>query len=184
MQLPLSPVPLSPEVLVPLGAGAVALMIALLVMATRGWRGGAEPDEPARAPRRTVADALVVPGPPADDAAAAPTAGSDRAVGAAVAQALAARAALHRPSGRTDARDRLLAVLLDDPARAVGATVELDACRAQLARLSDALTHERGVLREVLARLAATGLGSEQLARLAELPVDEVRALLEPAQAR
>jgi hypothetical protein len=176
--------PLSPEVLVPLGAGAVALVIALVVIAVRGWRGGAEPGEPARVPQRTVADALVVPDPPADEAPAAPVAGTDRAVGAAVAQALAARAALHRPPGGTDARDRLLAVLLDDPARAVGATVELDACRAQLARLSDALAHERGVLREVLARLAATGLGAEQLARLAELPVPEVRALLEAAPRR
>lgn len=173
-------VPLSPEVLVPLGAGAVALMIALVVMATRGWRGGADPVDAT--PHRAVGDALVVAGPSADEAAPASAGGSDRAVGAAVAQALAARAALNRPHGRTDARDRLLAVLLDDPGRAVGATVELEACRAQLARLSDAMAHERGVLRDVLARLAATGLGAEQLARLAELPADEVRALLEPAQ--
>jgi hypothetical protein len=68
---------------------------------------------------------------------------------------------------RADARDRLLAVLLDDPARAVGAAAELEACRTQL--------------QDVLQRLAGTGLRPEQLARLAGLPVDEVRALVTPA---
>jgi hypothetical protein len=68
---------------------------------------------------------------------------------------------------RADARDRLLAVLLDDPARAVGAAAELEACRTQL--------------KDVLQRLAGSGLRPEQLARLAGLPVDEVRALVTPA---
>jgi hypothetical protein len=68
---------------------------------------------------------------------------------------------------RADARDRLLAVLLDDPARAVGAAAELEACRTQL--------------QDVLQRLAGSGLRPEQLARLAGLPVDEVRALVTPA---
>jgi hypothetical protein len=68
---------------------------------------------------------------------------------------------------RADARDRLLAVLLDDPARAVGAAAELEACRTQL--------------QDVLQRLAGSGLRAEQLARLAGLPVDEVRALVTPA---
>jgi hypothetical protein len=67
----------------------------------------------------------------------------------------------------SDVRDRLLAVLLDDPARAVGATAELVACRSQL--------------QDVLHRLATSGLRPEQLARLVELPVEEVRALLASA---
>ncbi|MBW0090695.1 hypothetical protein I4I73_17865 [Pseudonocardia sp. KRD-184] len=82
------------------------------------------------------------------------------------------------PSARGDARDRLLAVLLDDPVRAVGATVELDACRRQLARLTDSVRHEREALRSVLARLAETGLGHDQLARLSGLSDAELRDLL------
>ncbi|MBW0119274.1 hypothetical protein, partial [Pseudonocardia abyssalis] len=77
-----------------------------------------------------------------------------------------------------DARDRLLAVLLDDPVRAVGATVELDACRRQLDRLSDAVRHERETLRSVLSRLADAGLAPDQLARLSGLSDDELRGLL------
>ncbi len=78
----------------------------------------------------------------------------------------------------TDARDRLLAVLLDDPERAVGAAVELETCLRELDRLSEAVRHERVVLRDVLRRLAAAGLRSEQLARLAGMPLAEVEALL------
>jgi hypothetical protein len=72
-----------------------------------------------------------------------------------------------RADMRADVRDRLLAVLLDDPARAVGAAAELEACRTQL--------------QDVLQRLVGSGLRPEQLARLAGLPVDEVRALVTPA---
>lgn len=82
------------------------------------------------------------------------------------------------PPGRGDARDRLLAVLLDDPVRAVGATVELEACRRQLDRLTEAVQHERDVLGSVLARLAAAGLAPDQLARLSGLSDDELRGLL------
>lgn len=82
------------------------------------------------------------------------------------------------PAAPGDARDRLLAVLLDDPEQALVATTDLDACRGRLQGLDAALRHERGVLADVLARLAATGLDHEQLSRLADLPVDEVRHLL------
>jgi hypothetical protein len=58
-------------------------------------------------------------------------------------------------------------VLLDDPVRAVGATEELEACRSRL--------------RDVMHRLAGTGLRPEQLARLAGLPVEDVHKMLEPA---
>jgi hypothetical protein len=78
----------------------------------------------------------------------------------------------------TDARDRLLAVLLDDPDCAVGAAVELETCLRELDRLSAAARHERVVLRDVLRRLAAAGLRSEQLARLAGMPLAEVEVLL------
>jgi hypothetical protein len=82
----------------------------------------------------------------------------------------------------SDARDRLLAVLLDDPERAVGATVELEGCLRELDRLTDAVRTGRTALRDVLHRLAATGLRPDQLARLARLPQAEVQALLEPAE--
>jgi hypothetical protein len=91
---------------------------------------------------------------------------------AAVANALAARAAADRqpreptpvPSRTADARDRLLAVLLADPACAVGAAEELATCRGQLS--------------EVLGRLASSGLSTEQLARLSGFSVEQVTTLL------
>lgn len=134
--------------------------------------------------------------------------GSGRTVAAAVAHALAVREARGRmtvdpapataqthlagqgdaagpwsapggpPADRGDARDRLLAVLLDDPVRAVGATVELEACRRQLDRLTEAVQHERDALGSVLARLADAGLAPDQLARLSGLSDDELRGLL------
>jgi hypothetical protein len=86
-------------------------------------------------------------------------------------------------SSAPDVRDRLLAVLLDDPERAVGATVELEECLRELGRLSDAVRKERAVLPDVLHRLTAAGLRPEQLARLAAMPVAEVERLLEAAPA-
>lgn len=81
-------------------------------------------------------------------------------------------------SARGDVRDRLLAVLLADPVRAVGATAELDLCRTQVERLTEALHHERVRLADVLRRLRGSGLDQAQLARLARLPVEEVADLL------
>lgn len=86
-----------------------------------------------------------------------------------------------QPASRGDVRDRLLAVLLDNPTQAVRAVTELDATRGHLDRLTealDAIRRERGVLGEVLARLAATGLRPDQLATLAGLPLTEVHDLL------
>ena len=127
--------------------------------------------------------------------------GASRSVAAAVAQAFAARVAAGQPADspqqqqpqqqapppatpRDDARDRLLAVLLHDPELAVDATIQLDACRAQLDRLSDAMRHERAALRHVLHRLGGAGLRTDQLARLAGMPVGELQALLAPASSR
>jgi len=110
----------------------------------------------------------------------APGAGSSHSVAAAVAQVLAARAAAHAPDGdrRGDARDRLLAVLLDDPMRAVGATVDLQDCQERLDRLAASLQDERGRLGDVLGRLAHAGLRPDQLARLSGLSDAEVAELL------
>jgi hypothetical protein len=110
----------------------------------------------------------------------APSAGSSHSVAAAVAQVLAARAAAHAPEGdrRGDARDRLLAVLLDDPMRAVGAAVDLQDCQERLDRLAASLQDERGRLGDVLGRLAHAGLRPDQLARLSGLSDAEVAELL------
>ncbi len=152
---------LTPELLVAAGTGALVVVLLAVLVLRRSRRDPAPPTEP-----EVVAVEPAVWQEP-------PQAGSGRTVADAVSRALTARAAR---SG--DARDRLLSVLLDDPVRAVGATVELDTCRSQLDRLTGALEHERGVLRGVLARLAATGLSDDQLARLSGLDPAELRALL------
>jgi hypothetical protein len=107
-------------------------------------------------------------------------AGSSRNVGAAVAHALAARAAAPSPGAdrRGDARDRLLAALLDDPRGAVGAVVDLQDCQERMDRIVGALHEERGRLRDVLGRLARSGLRADQLARLSGLPDEDVTELL------
>ncbi len=157
---------LTPDVLLLIGTGAVlvALAIVALVVRRRARRAAAPPAAPAW-----------------QEPAAVERVGSGRTVAAAVAQALAAREAqadASRSGGRGDARDRLLAVLLEDPVRAVGAAVELESCRRQLDRLTGAVAHERATLRDVLVRLSAAGLGPDQLARLSGLSDDELNALL------
>ena len=107
-------------------------------------------------------------------------AGSSRNLGNAVAHVLAARAAAPPavPDRQGDARDRLLSVLLDDPQRAVGATVDLQDCQERMDRLTGALNDERNRLRDVLGRLARSGLRADQLARLSGLSDSEVAELL------
>lgn len=73
---------------------------------------------------------------------------------------------------------RLLAVLVDNPDEVLTAARELQACRARLDRLSEAIRNESAVLSDLLARLARAGLHPEQLARLACLPIEEVREML------
>lgn len=74
---------------------------------------------------------------------------------------------------------RLLSVLFDDnPDEVLTAARELQACRTRLDRLSDAVRKESAVLSDLLNRLARAGLHDDQLARLASLPVEEVRELL------
>lgn len=183
MQLAVPP----PEVLLPLGAGvAVSVVAVIVLLLIRRARRRRTAQAPGASPTPT---APADPGRPWETAAE--RVGSGRTVAAAVAQALAvreahARTAAPTPSGaRADARDRLLAVLLDDPVRAVGAVVELESCRRQLDRLTDAVRHERATLADVLGRLSCAGLAPEQLARLSGLSDDELRSLMqERAQAR
>jgi hypothetical protein len=77
-----------------------------------------------------------------------------------------------------DTRNRLLAVLLDDPDDAVRALADLERCRGQLDQLAASVEQERARLGAALRRLSGAGLGAGQLARLTHLPTDEVRALL------
>lgn len=177
--------PAPPEVLLPLGAGVVVLVVALsivLLVRRARRRRGADVTAAARTAPPTAAEAVRAPAAP-DPVWRDPATGrgaSGRTVAGAVERALAAREA----HSRGDARDRLLAVLLDDPVRAVGATVELDASRRRLDRLTDAVRHERATLGDVLARLSAAGLDDRRLARLAGLPDDELRRLLPEAADR
>lgn len=157
---------------------AAAVAQALAAREAQARAGGSTPGEPATGMRTPAPDTAARNGVPHPGAAAAPEPpapdqGSRDAAphGETVTPDVA-------PSARGDARDRLLAVLLDDPVRAVGATVELDACRRQLARLTDSVRHEREALRSVLARLADTGLGRDQLARLSGLSDAELSDLL------
>ncbi|MGH3615136.1 MAG: hypothetical protein ACRDRK_21590 [Pseudonocardia sp.] len=190
---------LSADVVAPLGAGAVALIVALIAALTSDRRG-VRPDPAgrtaaARSRPRTVAEVIAARGaegpaqPVVDPAAGAgdvPSSPAESASRSAEPPVTAVGSGPDRCTGprsgyRADARDRLLAVLLDDPVRAVGAAVELDRCRMQLDELSDALRHERAALGGILRRLIAVGLRPEQLSRLAGLSLDEVLALLEPA---
>lgn len=192
--------PPSTDVLVASGVGAAVVLLALVavlvivVKRRRNRRRAADRPTVAHAlatgilPRPDAADELpsaVADAPPPAPAApsrpvSAPApdariAGS----GAPLATALS-RALNSRPTPRGDARDRLLAVLLDDPVRTVGAAAALEESSAQLSRLTAAVSHERGVLGTHLARLSAAGLEPEQLASLAGLPAAEIRELLAP----
>lgn len=143
-------------------------------------------DEPDDAPRPVAARQETPTGavlravpPPADESA-----GAGRTLADAVANALANRAAADRTRSQqpveapdSDARDRLLAVLLEDPDRAVGATVELDRVRGQLDRLVEAVRHEQDALAGLVDKLASAGLDDAQIARLAGIPAGEVATL-------
>ena len=186
MQLAVPP----PEVLLPLGAGvAVSVVAVIVLLLVRRARRRRTAQAPGASPTPAAPAQPTEPGRPWETAAE--RVGSGRTVAAAVAQALAVReahagTAAPTPSGaRADARDRLLAVLLDDPVRAVGAVVELESCRRQLDRLTDAVRHERATLADVLGRLSCAGLAPDQLARLSGLSDDELRSLMQQrAQAR
>jgi Arc/MetJ family transcription regulator len=81
-------------------------------------------------------------------------------------------------ASRNAVRDRLLAVLLADPDRAVGATVDLDSSQGELQRLSEAVRRERAALGAVLRRLLESGLSIEQVATLSGLPTCDVATTL------
>ncbi len=122
----------------------------------------------------TANDGTGGPGPAAPAGPARPTGEVTPAAGPPALRAL--HPAPANPGA--DARDRLLAVLLDDPGHAVQAVRDLQTCERQLDRLSAAVRHERAVLSGVLRRLSAVGLDRDQLTRLTGLPAPEISDLL------
>lgn len=77
-----------------------------------------------------------------------------------------------------DARDRLLHVLLADPARAVHAVGDLEASRTQLDRLNDSVHYQRRQLADAAQRLRGAGLSPAQVAQLAGFGEGELVTLL------
>jgi hypothetical protein len=122
------------------------------------YRGRYEPESPAPAGRNGLA------------ASALPQqAGSE-------AEAAIAEAAGTEPGN--DARDRLLHVLLADPARAVHAVGDLEASRTQLDRLNDSVHYQRRQLADAARRLRGAGLSPAQVAQLAGFGEGELVSLL------
>ncbi|WP_226361246.1 hypothetical protein [Pseudonocardia sp. ICBG1142] len=78
-----------------------------------------------------------------------------------------------------DAKDRLLGVLLEDPARAVDATERLDDTRDRIAELDEVLRRRRDDLAGAVRRLHECGLDPAQIGRLSGMAVDEVRTILD-----
>lgn len=145
--------------------------------------GGANsPSQPSRPPEagsaQAVADAVAQAFATRVGVAGRPDAQAGRAPAGAEVTAITAKAG--RGSPPLDARDRLLAALLDDPISAVGATIELQSRRERLDRLTAAVRKERAVLGAVLRRLAGAGLATDQIVRLSGMPAEEVQELLTP----
>ncbi|WP_308817792.1 hypothetical protein [Pseudonocardia alni] len=78
-----------------------------------------------------------------------------------------------------DAKDRLLGVLLEDPARAVDATERLDDTRDRIAELDEVLRRRRDDLAGAVRHLHECGLDPAQIGRLSGMAVDEVRTILD-----
>jgi hypothetical protein len=78
-----------------------------------------------------------------------------------------------------DAKDRLLGVLLEDPARAVDATERLDDTRDRIAELDAVLRRRREDLAGAVRHLHECGLDPAQIGRLSGMAVDDVRTILD-----
>lgn len=78
-----------------------------------------------------------------------------------------------------DAKDRLLGVLLEDPARAVDATERLDDTRDRIAELDEVLRRRRDDLAGAVRHLHECGLDPAQIGRLSGMAVDDVRTILD-----
>ncbi|MEV1292787.1 hypothetical protein [Pseudonocardia sp. NPDC049635] len=81
--------------------------------------------------------------------------------------------------GDEDARDRLLAVLIADPARAVDATRTLDDSQHRIEELGDVLRRRRAELAGAVRHLSECGLDPAQIGRLAGMAPADVRTILD-----
>lgn len=83
------------------------------------------------------------------------------------------------PAAGVDARDRLLGVLLADPARALDATRTLDDSRDRIEQLGDVLRRRREELAGAVRHLHECGLDPVQIGRLSGLATADVRTILD-----
>ncbi|WP_141287047.1 hypothetical protein [Pseudonocardia saturnea] len=81
--------------------------------------------------------------------------------------------------GDEDARDRLLAVLLADPVRAVDATRTLDDSQHRIEELGDVLRRRRDELAGAVRHLDECGLDPTQIGRLSGMAPEDVRTILD-----
>ncbi|MBC3194093.1 hypothetical protein H7X46_23850 [Pseudonocardia sp. C8] len=85
----------------------------------------------------------------------------------------------HATAPVADVRDRLLGVLLADPARAVDAARRLDDSRDRIDQLGDALRRRREDLAGAVRHLHECGLDPVQIGRLSGIPTADVRTILD-----
>jgi hypothetical protein len=78
----------------------------------------------------------------------------------------------------TDAKDRLLRVLLTDPERALHAVGDLETCRQRLDELHQSMHQQQRQLADAARRLRGAGLTPAQVARLAGFGEGELVSLL------
>ncbi|GAA1393788.1 hypothetical protein GCM10009613_40920 [Pseudonocardia kongjuensis] len=83
------------------------------------------------------------------------------------------------PPGDDDARDRLLAVLLADPVRALDATRTLDDSQHRIEELGDVLRRRRDELAGAVRHLNECGLDPAQIGRLSGMAPADVRTILD-----
>ncbi|MBP2364364.1 hypothetical protein [Pseudonocardia parietis] len=83
------------------------------------------------------------------------------------------------PAAESDVRDRLLGVLLADPARALDAARRLDDSRERIEQLGDVLRRRREDLAGAVRHLNDCGLDPVQIGRLAGMATADVRTILD-----
>ncbi|MEQ3550946.1 hypothetical protein WIS52_10720 [Pseudonocardia nematodicida] len=157
---PAVPDPAVPDPAVPetMSRAVQQALAARAVQRARQLRGEIDPPPAAPASGDEPGQPLtVVPSPPATPASATgPTAAAAR-----------------------DARDRLLSVLLADPARALDATQLLDDSRDRISQLDDVLRRRRDELAGAVRHLHDCGLDPAQIGRLSGMDTADVRMIVD-----
>jgi len=136
-------------------AALILTLIGALASALQGKEASVELEIPVSAPAPGP-DAMPVPTPTslfAADAVGEPSRNGQRYG--------------HAGPDRGSMKDRLLGVLLADPARALHAVGDLDSSKGELAQLRESIDQQREQLAGAARRLREAGLTSPQIARLA-----------------